>query len=259
MSGMFAIEKRSKLHLDPPAFLCDKCMHPQIEAPLPTTPFFMAIIGSAGSGKTSMLVNLLTSKQAYKKVFHAVHVIMPSHSVASLKKNVFKNHPRMHDELDYLTLDRIMEQVGEDAEEKMNSLLVMDDVTANLKNLDVQHLLKRLIFNRRHYRLSIMILVQSYNAMPLAIRKTISHFVAYKPRNKAEFRAIFEELIFLDRDTGEALQRFVFDRPYAFLYAVSETNDLYKNFDRIRVRQRDGFQEVEKDVDEIEKEGPGGI
>ena len=233
---MFTIEKRSKLQLKAPEFLCDKPIHQQIQDPLPKTPFFMAIIGSAGSGKTSMMVNLLTSCQAYKKAFHAVHIVMPSHSVASLKKNVFKNHPRMHDDLTYGTLDDILQSVMEDAEEKYSSLLILDDVTASLKNNELQQLLKRTIFNRRHYRLSIMILVQSYNSMPLSIRKTISHFIAYKPRNKKEFTAIFEELIFLDRDTGDALTRYVYDRPYAFLYADVNTNSLYKNFDKLHIK-----------------------
>jgi hypothetical protein len=118
-------------------------------------------------------------------------------------------------------------------------------VTATLKNKELQTLLKRTIYNRRHYRLSIMILVQSYNAMPLSIRKTISHFISYKPRNKKEFTAIFEELIFLDKDEGEALTRFVFDIPYAFLYVDVNTNSLYKNFDRIT--QRDASKDKEKD------------
>ena len=174
---MFSIDRHSKLSIKPPVFLCDQPIHKQIEAPLPCTPFFKAITGSAGSGKTSMLVNLLTSAQAYKKVFYAVHCIMPSHSVASLKRNVFAKHPRMHDELNFVTLDKIHETVMRDAEEKLNNLLILDDVTASLKNFEAQMLLKKLIFNRRHYRLSIIILVQSYNNMPLAIRKTISNVV----------------------------------------------------------------------------------
>jgi hypothetical protein len=198
----------------------------------------MTITGSAGSGKTSMLVNLLTSPQAYKKAFSAVHCIIPAHSVASLKKNIFAKHPRMHDELNFLTLDRIYEQVMKDGEEKLSSLLIMDDVTASLKNLDVQMLLKKLIFNRRHYRLSIICLVQSYNALPLPIRKTISHLACYRPRNKKEMTAIWEELIFLDKETGEALQRFVFDKPYSFLFACADTNELYKKFDRIMIKDR---------------------
>ena len=161
---------------------------------------------------------------------------MPSHSVASKKKHIFKNHPRLHDELTYGVLDDILESVKEDAEEKYSSLLILDDVTASLKNKELRTLLKRTIYNRRHYRLSIMILVQSYNAMPLSIRKTNSHFISYKPRNKNEFTAIFEELIFLDKDEGEALTRFVFYVPYAFLYVDVNTNSLYKKFDRITQR-----------------------
>jgi hypothetical protein len=72
----------------------------------------------------------------------------------------------------------------------MDNLLIMDDVTTSLKNLDVQMSLKKLIYNRRHYRLSIIYMVQSYNAMSLAIRKMISYLACYKPRNKKELDAI---------------------------------------------------------------------
>ena len=123
-----------------------------------------------------------------------------------------------------------------DADEKYNSLLVLDDVTATLKDRDIQHLLKDLIYNRRHYRLSIMILIQSYNAMPLAIRKTLSHFVAFKPRNKKEYTAIFEELIFLDRDVADRLQRFVFDEPYSFMFVSVDKNQIHKNFDLLSIK-----------------------
>ncbi len=98
----------------------------------------------------------------------------------------------MHDELNFVTLGRIYEQVMKDAEEKMSSLLIMDDVTASLKKLEIQMLLKKIVFNRRHYRLSIICLVQSCNAMSLATRKTIGHLACYKPRNKKEMAAIWE-------------------------------------------------------------------
>ena len=132
---MFSIDKRSSFNLKPPEFSCDQPIHKQIVPPLPCTPFFLTITGSAGSGKTSMLVNLLTSPQAYKKAFHAVHIIMPAHSVASLKKNIFAKHPHMHDELNFTTLDRNYEQVMKDSKEKMSSLLIMDDVTASLEKI----------------------------------------------------------------------------------------------------------------------------
>jgi KaiC/GvpD/RAD55 family RecA-like ATPase len=231
----FSIEKRSAFTVKPPAFLCDKKIHEQIVSPLPDRPFFMAIIGSAGTGKTSTLVNLLSSKQAYRKAFHHVHIVMPSHSVASLKKNIFKNHDRMYDDLDWGTLDGIRESVKESAGKEKNSLLVLDDVTAALKDNEIQRVLRDRIYNRRHYRLSIMILVQSYNAMPLSIRKTLSHLLMYKPRNKKEATAIFEELIALPREEAEEVMRYVFDRSFGFMFADTGTGELYKIFDLIRV------------------------
>jgi thymidine kinase len=156
---MFCIDKRSSLSLNPSEFPWDRPIHKQIVSPLPCTPFYLTITGSAGSGKTSMLVNLLTSPHAYKKEFHAVQCIIPAHSVVFVKKNIFNKHPRMHDELNFVTLDRIYEQVMRDGEEKMSILIIMDDVPACLKNLDIQMLLKKLIYNRQHYRLSIICLV----------------------------------------------------------------------------------------------------
>ncbi len=104
---MFSIDKRSFFSLKPQEFLCDQPIHKQIVLPLSCTPFFLTITGSAGSSKTSMLANLLMSPQAYKKAFHKLHCIIPAHSVASLKKNIFAKHPRLHDELNFATLDRI--------------------------------------------------------------------------------------------------------------------------------------------------------
>jgi len=242
---MFSIDKRSSFSLKPPELSCDQPIHKQIVPPLPCTPCFLTITGSAGSGKTSMLVNLLTSPQAYKKAFSAAHCIIPAHSVANLKKNIFAKHPRMHDKLNFATLDRIYEQIMRDGEDKMSSLLIMDDVTANLKNLYVQMVLKKLIYNRRHYRLSIICLVQSYNSMPLAIRKTISHLACYTPQNKKEMAAIWDELIFSDRDTGEALQRFVLDKLYSFLFACADTNELYKKNDRILIKDHNAPEETQ--------------
>ena len=230
---MFRLEKASNISFKAPEFLCDRPIHKQVEPPLPNCPFFMAIVGSAGSGKTSLMVNLMTSRQAYKKAFDYVHVVMPAHSVASLKKNIFEMHPRMHDELTLPVLDGILERVKQAAEHKESSLLILDDVTAALKDKHLQQLLKKIIYNRRHYRLSIMMLLQSYNAAPLPVRKCLSHFALFKPRNKKEYAAVFEELLFMDRDAADALHAFVYDEPYSFLFVDVNTNRLYKKFDSI--------------------------
>jgi len=87
-----------------------------------------------------MLVSLFTSPHACKQAIYSVCCIVPAHSVASLNNNILFKHPRMHNELNFLTLDRIYEQAMRDGEEKLNSLLIMDDVTTSHKNLGVQRL-----------------------------------------------------------------------------------------------------------------------
>jgi hypothetical protein len=89
------IREKVNIQSEASCFFCDTKIHEQAVDPLPNRLLFMAIIGSAGTGKTSMLVNLLSSKQAYRKAFHHVHVVMPSQSVASLKRPsaLFTNTP----------------------------------------------------------------------------------------------------------------------------------------------------------------------
>jgi hypothetical protein len=96
----FAIEDHLVFLPKPPAFLCDRKIHEHIVSPLPDRLFFMAIIRSAGTGKNNMMINLMSTKQAYLRAFHAKHVVMPPHSVACLKNNIFRRHDKMHAELD---------------------------------------------------------------------------------------------------------------------------------------------------------------
>jgi hypothetical protein len=94
-----SIEDHSKFRVKPPAFLCDKNIRDHIVSPLSD----QIVLGDnrlRGNWESSMLVNLLSNKQAYRRAFHNVHVVMPSHSVASLKRNIFKNHDRVYDDRD---------------------------------------------------------------------------------------------------------------------------------------------------------------
>ena len=82
----------------------------------------MLICGAPGSGKTSMMVSLLQEKQASRKAFDQVFVAMPPSSARSLKKNTFDGHDKMFDDLDYDTMESILEHTRESTKEKENSL-----------------------------------------------------------------------------------------------------------------------------------------
>ena len=65
----YVVKERSDIEYKPPSFVCDTELHKRVTAPLPNQHHFMCITGPAGSGKTSMAVSMLTSRQCYKKVF----------------------------------------------------------------------------------------------------------------------------------------------------------------------------------------------
>ena len=64
---------------------------------------------------------------------------MPKSSRESMKKNPFKNHSadKMYEELNFDTINTIYESLLSSSEKKETSLLILDDVGAVLKNVDI--------------------------------------------------------------------------------------------------------------------------
>lgn len=222
-----------------PKFHCDNALG-DIPAPLPCTNFAMGIFGIPGSGKTSALISMLTARKpnkVYRGVFENVFFIMPPHSRASLANTIFEDHPeeKVYDDLTEEVLHEILEKSKEDADEGCNSLIIIDDCTANLKDKSVEKLLRKIIFNRRHYHISIIILAQNYNSMPLALRKTLSHFICFRPANKKEIESIFSELVFKPKSVADEIIAYVFKEKRDFLYGDASTGKLYRNFSLLEI------------------------
>ena len=258
---MFKEHHNDRLKIDAPDFVCDKPIADGIEPPLPNTAHFAAVIGSAGSGKTSLMVNFLTNKKMYRQAFDHVHMCCPKNSLGSLKKDIWENHPsdKMHDTLDWYTLDTIHKKALDRANVKPDpetTLLIIDDQTVWLKKKEIESKLREIIYNRRHLRMSVWILAQSYNAMPLNIRKTLSHFYLFRPRNKKEAESIWEELLFIPKNTGNALLKFVYRDLHDFLMGDANTGQVYRNFNEVSITEDgESLEESEGAEDGSETDG----
>ena len=128
---------------------------------------FSAFIGKPGSGKTSLLISMLSGKKhnkIFRKCFNNVLLVMPTASIESMKNNIFKKHheDKMYNELNYTTINDIYNKLNTYSSDKENTLLIMDDVGASLKDSSIQKILKTIIYNRRHLKCSIIMLCQSY-------------------------------------------------------------------------------------------------
>lgn len=239
---MITIKKTDKINIIPPKFLCDF----NLTEHLSNYPQFShlntfnttAILGPPKSGKTSMLISILNQKKEdkiYYKTFNKVYIIMPSQSRNSLKENIFEKHnpSRLFDELNLENLQNIYDQVEADSLEGKSSLIVYDDCGAVMKQNDIQMLLKKMSFNRRHLRLCQMFLIQSWKSTPLTIRKLYTNLIVFKPP-KLDFEAIIAESIEKDKDVALGLMK-IYKSPHDYLFINIPTQEIFYNQDKLEI------------------------
>lgn len=232
------IEKGHDPKLKIPRFVCDKRLKEGVPAPyhLLVDGFrFIAMTGRPQSGKTSHMLSLFNSKKCLKKCWNHVILCCPQESLASLASgdNVFADlHPSQMF-TDISDIDVIREMIKLFAAEGESSVLIIDDQTARLKSAAVQKTLADIIFNRRHYKCSVIILVQIYNSLPLMIRKLINvAMIQYKP-SKKEMETICEELLEHNQETALAIGRAVFQQPYDFMLIDVPSQTIFRKYDRL--------------------------
>ena len=101
--------------LQPVKFNVDGSLGDHIKTPFPNQSFFMIICGKAGSGKTSLLINMLESKahnRIYNRVFDKIVLVMPTNSRKSIKDNP----------LDDLPADQTFESFSDKVVEKIKDI-----------------------------------------------------------------------------------------------------------------------------------------
>jgi hypothetical protein len=245
---MIKIIKNHEIKLHIPVFLCDSNAvgdhlneHPLTE--LLNVYGFLCLIGRPGSGKTSFAISLITqtNPKIYKKTHHHIIILMPSNSIGSLKKNPFDVLPEenIYNELDDTSLSEIYNKIDTYSKDDEKTLLFIDDMTADLKKTQFIILtLKKLIYNRRHLKLNIIITAQSYVNMPLDIRKCITNLIMFKPPKK-EMEIVFNETIENGKDKFIDIMKLTYDSKHNFLFINIPSQRMFKNWDEIIIEEEE--------------------
>ena len=232
--------------LQPVKFNVDGSLGDHILPPFPNQSFFMIICGKAGSGKTSLLINMLESKahnRIYNRVFDKIVLVMPTNSRKSIKDNPLDDLPS--DQTFENFSDKVVEKIKDIREDfdvldkkkkrPRNQLLILDDITATLKNNDIMKSLIELATNRRHLKLSIVLLVQFLRAIPRPVRFQATSVVFFKPANQLDTNILKEEYVNLPTDQFNDLCRFVFENSHDFLFVNKNSEQYYKNLSKINL------------------------
>ena len=242
---MFSLEEPN-YELHKIKFNVDDSLGDHILPPFPNQSFFMIICGRAGSGKTSLLINMLESKvenRIYNRVFDKIVLVMPNNSRKSLKDNPLDDLPadQTYEEFTPDVIKKIKD-IREDFDvldkkkrRPRNQLLILDDITATLKNNDIMKSLIELATNRRHLKLSIVLLVQFLRAIPRPVRFQATNIVFFKPSNTLDTQILKDEYVNLPTDQFNDLTRFVFVNSHDFLFIDKNNETYYKNLQKINL------------------------
>jgi AAA15 family ATPase/GTPase len=194
------------------------------------------LIGKPKSGKTSLLHSMFQHKGLLRYCFTKVYLFQPVQSGASINDSIFDTLPedQIYNELTYDNLADVRSRIEEDAADGLSSCIIFDDVTAQLKNKSTLQLFKQLAFNRRHLRLSMYFLVQTWFSVSKEIRRLWSNIFVFKV-SKNEMGNIWDEIIEHPDEYMHPIMKMVYNEPYKFLFINTDSQRLFDGWDEIMI------------------------
>jgi ATP:corrinoid adenosyltransferase len=185
--------------------------------------FLIQISGSSKSGKTTLLVNLISKRakdgirQSYIKLFDDIVVVSPSRH--TLKKDIFEDidDNKKFDNLGEEVIEFVYELTNKNKDEDRHTLLILDDVSILLKNPLIEKDLVNLSNNRRHRNLSIIFITQIFNHAPASLRKNLDLLMLFKPKTRQEQESLIKDYFTMKRDEVLELLDFVYRSRYDFM------------------------------------------
>jgi hypothetical protein len=201
------------------------------------------LVGSGGSGKTSLLLNQFRRGGAYHKKFHHLYLFTPAISFASVQNHPFEKHDKVHHELTRDTLSELYAELKDrkeehdDEDEMEYNCVIIDDMASTLKEKDVQKLLNTMLIKARHLNTCFIFTLQSYLYMPKMLRKQTTYATIFKPKNREEWNSINSELLQMKEDDAKKLYDYVFEKEYSHLDIDTIENHLYRNFNLLEIKK----------------------
>jgi hypothetical protein len=213
--------------------------------------------GKAGSGKTSVVLDLLLRKKPriYRKNVHKIFFFAPESSLASIAGNPINSESVSHlyHDLTPEILTEAIELARQYHLQGMKSMFVLDDFAAVYKDHDIEQLLKQIVYNRRHMGIiSIIMLTQIYYAIPMSLRRAATMLYIFKPTNKRESNAIMEEISGISKEQFDSLIKHVFHNSndtsrFNFMLFIPDILKIFKNYNQLLTFSDDTSGETDKE------------
>jgi len=203
------------------------------------------IIGLSGSGKTSLIYNLLNGTKQnnlYNNVFHSIYYITPSDTV---DLNIDPDKVIILDDDDNIAniLEDIIENekdLGTDDEAHHIAIFIDDAVNYLSTQKDSMRAFRKLIMNGRHIlgnnsSVGTFLVSQKLRSIPLSIRSQANSIYFFNS-TKAEKLVVQEEFLPLDKQPSQKIMDYVFQQPYTFLFINNNLpikQRIFNNFNQL--------------------------
>lgn len=208
----------------------------KVPPPLQSGCFFYVVVGMPGSGKSNLVYSLITKGGPYYKKFEFVCIF--SASLKTLDKKLGLPKDQLIPELNEGVLAQVLDRIER---EDLRALLIFDDVVSSIRR-GMQGF-RRLIWNRRHVGqgISIMLVSQRLNAIPLELRATATGLFFFYSSNQIELEILRKEFFGLKEEEFRKVLQAVFRKDYDFLHVNllgGPDSMLYRNFNLLELQRQ---------------------
>ena len=212
------------------AMSCDKAICDSkkrtVAKPLMSTSHFYVISGASGSGKSNLIVNLLKStkttkdkkhKKSYRNMFD--NIILVSPSAHTVKDSPLENisDDQKFNSLNEDVFDMVISVTDDAIEDDKHTLLILDDVSSQLRLKENEKLLTQLVKNRRHLNLSIWVVGHKVTDLSPALRSNANLIFLFKPKTTREIETIQSEYMMMPKQQADELMKAAYKDRYDFL------------------------------------------
>ena len=197
---------------------------------MPQPPFRMVVCGASHSGKSNMILNMLTVPEyGYKQHFgEDIFVFSRTLGLDDTWKSLNLPKTHMYDKWQ----DSVVREIMAYSKKKRNGiLLLLDDLISdgdafNRKNTN---LLSELFYTSRHYRISLCITTQRYHAVQSALLANASAVIVFRLKTKREQEAFQDSMTMYD--ALEEKYDYATKERFSFLFMNLATGKCYRNFE----------------------------